>query len=160
MPRPPLLALLGSFGELDPHHHHHSPSPPSLRVRLAHLSMHSTHTTGGTDAANQRASIAAAQRQLSPRCVPSSNFVAATLHKAKQALISRTGALVLAHSLRDAGTTKKLAVLVTLDSVSAEVITQLKARHVPKPPPPAPAHATMLAERPLIRALRRLSSTT
>ena len=36
------------------------------------------------------------------------------------------GALVLAHSLRDAGTTKKLAVLVTLDSVSAEVITQLK----------------------------------
>ncbi|KAJ4389320.1 glycogenin glucosyltransferase [Gnomoniopsis smithogilvyi] len=37
------------------------------------------------------------------------------------------GALVLAHSLRDAGTTKRLAVLVTLDSVSAEVITQLKA---------------------------------
>ncbi|GAB1314363.1 glycogenin glucosyltransferase [Madurella fahalii] len=37
------------------------------------------------------------------------------------------GALVLAHSLRDAGTTKKLAVLVTLDSVSADVITQLKA---------------------------------
>lgn len=33
---------------------------------------------------------------------------------------------MLAHSLRDAGTTKKLAVLVTLDSVSAEVITQLK----------------------------------
>ncbi|KAG8159443.1 hypothetical protein KVR01_011104 [Diaporthe batatas] len=37
------------------------------------------------------------------------------------------GALVLAHSLRDAGTPKKLAVMVTLDSVSAEVITQLKA---------------------------------
>ncbi|KAM7202766.1 family 8 glycosyl transferase [Naviculisporaceae sp. PSN 640] len=37
------------------------------------------------------------------------------------------GALVLAHSLRDAGTTKKLAILVTLDSVSAEVISQLKA---------------------------------
>ncbi|KIH94473.1 hypothetical protein SPBR_05552 [Sporothrix brasiliensis 5110] len=36
------------------------------------------------------------------------------------------GALVLAHSLRDAGTSKKLAVLATLDSVSAEVITQLK----------------------------------
>ncbi|KAJ4425235.1 glycogenin glucosyltransferase [Gnomoniopsis sp. IMI 355080] len=32
------------------------------------------------------------------------------------------GALVLAHSLRDAGTTKKLAVLVTLDSVSAEAV--------------------------------------
>ncbi|KAH7032877.1 nucleotide-diphospho-sugar transferase [Microdochium trichocladiopsis] len=36
------------------------------------------------------------------------------------------GALVLAHSLRDAGTTKKLAVLVTLDTVSAGVITQLQ----------------------------------
>ncbi|CAH0018294.1 unnamed protein product [Clonostachys rhizophaga] len=36
------------------------------------------------------------------------------------------GALVLAHSLRDAGTTKKLVVLVTLDTVSAESITQLK----------------------------------
>ncbi|CAK7270452.1 glycogenin glucosyltransferase [Sporothrix epigloea] len=36
------------------------------------------------------------------------------------------GALVLAHSLRDAGTSKKLAVLVTLDTVSAEVVTQLK----------------------------------
>jgi hypothetical protein len=34
---------------------------------------------------------------------------------------------VLAHSLRDAGTKKKLAILVTLDSVSAEVVTQLKA---------------------------------
>ncbi|PHH75510.1 hypothetical protein CDD83_4389 [Cordyceps sp. RAO-2017] len=36
------------------------------------------------------------------------------------------GALVLAHSLRDAGATRKLAVLVTLDSVSADVITQLR----------------------------------
>ncbi|KXJ92846.1 nucleotide-diphospho-sugar transferase [Microdochium bolleyi] len=36
------------------------------------------------------------------------------------------GALVLAHSLRDAGTTRKLAVLVTLDTVSAGVITQLQ----------------------------------
>jgi glycogenin glucosyltransferase len=35
---------------------------------------------------------------------------------------------VLAHSLRDAGTTKKLAILVTEDSVSREVIDQLKAR--------------------------------
>ncbi len=33
---------------------------------------------------------------------------------------------MLAHSLRDAHTTKKLAVMVTLDTVSAEVITQLK----------------------------------
>ncbi|GJN81170.1 glycogenin glucosyltransferase [Purpureocillium lilacinum] len=36
------------------------------------------------------------------------------------------GALVLAHSLRDAGTTRKLAVLVTLDAVSADAITQLQ----------------------------------
>ncbi|KAM0479405.1 hypothetical protein ACHAPX_004616 [Trichoderma viride] len=36
------------------------------------------------------------------------------------------GALVLAHSLRDAGTTKKLAVLVTLDGVTAEAVVQLK----------------------------------
>ncbi|KAK6208737.1 glycosyl transferase family 8 [Colletotrichum tabaci] len=37
------------------------------------------------------------------------------------------GALVLAHSLRDAGTSKQLVVLVTLDTVSAEVITELRA---------------------------------
>lgn len=40
--------------------------------------------------------------------------------------LSLLGALVLAHSLRDAGTAKKLAVLVTLDTVAAEVITELK----------------------------------
>ncbi|KAH8701305.1 nucleotide-diphospho-sugar transferase [Phaeosphaeriaceae sp. PMI808] len=37
------------------------------------------------------------------------------------------GAAVLAHSLRDAGTKKKLAVLITLDTLSADTITQLKA---------------------------------
>ncbi|KAH7418190.1 nucleotide-diphospho-sugar transferase [Cadophora sp. MPI-SDFR-AT-0126] len=36
------------------------------------------------------------------------------------------GALVLAHSLRDAGTTKKLAVLVTTESVSADAMVQLQ----------------------------------
>ncbi|RYP89747.1 hypothetical protein DL770_004135 [Monosporascus sp. CRB-9-2] len=36
------------------------------------------------------------------------------------------GALVLAHSLRDNGTTKKLAVLVTPDTVSVEVISVLR----------------------------------
>lgn len=35
---------------------------------------------------------------------------------------------MLAHSLRDAGTTKKLAVLVTLDGVTAEAVVQLKVR--------------------------------
>ncbi|KAI0491219.1 glycosyltransferase family 8 protein [Xylaria cf. heliscus] len=37
------------------------------------------------------------------------------------------GALVLAHSLRDGGTTKKLVVLVTSDTVSAEAITELQS---------------------------------
>ncbi|KAF2713036.1 glycosyltransferase family 8 protein [Pleomassaria siparia CBS 279.74] len=36
------------------------------------------------------------------------------------------GAAVLAHSLRDAGTTKKLAVLATLDTLSADTVSQLK----------------------------------
>ncbi|KAH4258411.1 hypothetical protein HBI70_231530 [Parastagonospora nodorum] len=36
------------------------------------------------------------------------------------------GAVVLAHSLRDAGTKKKLAVLITLETLSADTITQLK----------------------------------
>lgn len=40
---------------------------------------------------------------------------------------------MLAHSLRDAGTTKKLAVMVTLDSVSAEVVEQLKVHCGPPP---------------------------
>ncbi|KAL6709357.1 glycogenin glucosyltransferase [Coniothyrium glycines] len=36
------------------------------------------------------------------------------------------GARVLANSLRDAGTTKKLAVLITLETLSADTITELK----------------------------------
>lgn len=36
------------------------------------------------------------------------------------------GAAVLAHSLRDAGTTKKLAVLVTLETLAADTISKLK----------------------------------
>ncbi|KAI9155261.1 glycogenin-2 beta [Paramyrothecium foliicola] len=57
------------------------------------------------------------------------NFANETLLAPLQLLLSDSylpGALVLAHSLRDAGTAKQLAVLVTLDSVSAESITQLK----------------------------------
>ena len=37
------------------------------------------------------------------------------------------GAVVLAISLRDAGTTKKLAVLVTMETLSADTISELKA---------------------------------
>ena len=35
---------------------------------------------------------------------------------------------MLAHSLRDAGTTKKLAVLVTADSISADAMVELQVR--------------------------------
>ncbi|KUJ20930.1 nucleotide-diphospho-sugar transferase [Mollisia scopiformis] len=38
------------------------------------------------------------------------------------------GALVVAHSLRDAGTTKKLAILVTTDTVSADAMAQLQTQ--------------------------------
>ncbi|KAH6633681.1 nucleotide-diphospho-sugar transferase [Boeremia exigua] len=37
------------------------------------------------------------------------------------------GATVLAHSLRDAGTKKKLAVMITLESLSAETVAELKS---------------------------------
>ncbi|KAF2433221.1 nucleotide-diphospho-sugar transferase [Tothia fuscella] len=37
------------------------------------------------------------------------------------------GAAVLAHSLRDGGTKKKLAALITLETISADAITELKA---------------------------------
>ncbi|KAJ0348595.1 hypothetical protein KNSL1_005365 [Colletotrichum chrysophilum] len=50
----------------------------------------------------------------------------AALHGGDQ-VYATVRALVLAHSLRDAGTSRQLAVLVTLDTVSAEVITELKA---------------------------------
>ena len=39
-----------------------------------------------------------------------------------------TGAAVLAHSLRDAGTTKKLAAMITLDTLSADTVTELNVR--------------------------------
>ena len=46
------------------------------------------------------------------------------LHKSRVEEI--IGAVVLAHSLRDNGTKKQLAILVTLDSVSAATIDELK----------------------------------
>ncbi|POR33461.1 Glycogenin-1 [Tolypocladium paradoxum] len=65
---------------------------------------------------------------LSDSYLPAQQPIARS-HKARSSdkPLRLAGALVLAHSLRDAGTTKKLAVLVTLDSVSASAITQLKA---------------------------------
>lgn len=65
---------------------------------------------------------------------------------------------MLAHSLRDAGTTKKLAVLVTLDSVSSDVITQLKASLLPGADVSV-LPATPLPPRPAADGFRRLSMT-
>ena len=39
-----------------------------------------------------------------------------------------SGAMVLAHSLRDSGTRKQLAILVTVDSIAGSTIEELKAR--------------------------------
>jgi hypothetical protein len=39
-----------------------------------------------------------------------------------------TGAAVLAHSLRDGGTKKKIAALITLDTLSPEAVTELKVK--------------------------------
>ena len=49
-----------------------------------------------------------------------------------QPLSPLTGALVLAHSLRDAGTTKKIVILVTTDTVSNGVINQLRVSKLRK----------------------------
>ena len=38
------------------------------------------------------------------------------------------GAAVLAHSLRDSGTTKKLAAMITMDTLSADSVTELNVR--------------------------------
>jgi len=43
-------------------------------------------------------------------------------------LTTGSGAAVLAHSLRDNGTTKKLVALITQDSLKPETILQLKVR--------------------------------
>ena len=47
-------------------------------------------------------------------------------------LIFNAGAMVLAHSLRDNGTRMQLAVLVTLDTLAASTIEELKvgSKHI------------------------------
>lgn len=40
-----------------------------------------------------------------------------------------TGAAVLAHSLRDCGTSKKLAALVTVDTLRMSTLMELKVRY-------------------------------
>ncbi|KAL2266564.1 hypothetical protein VTJ83DRAFT_5916 [Remersonia thermophila] len=72
------------------------------------------------------------------------------------------GALVLAHSLRDAGTTRKLACLVTTDSVSAEVIDQLRTVYdyvipVPRIENPHPANLDLMNRRDLRSAFTKIN---
>lgn len=74
----------------------------------------------GMGTLNTDLSIASTERLLPPRY-----FV--LLQSAGYGLTKLLlGALVLAHSLKDAGTTKKLAVLVTTDTVSADAMVQLQ----------------------------------
>ena len=44
----------------------------------------------------------------------------------------KTGAMVLAHSLRDNGTTKKLAALITADSLSDSTVRELQVCSFPR----------------------------
>ncbi|KAI1336142.1 glycosyltransferase family 8 protein [Xylariaceae sp. FL0016] len=72
------------------------------------------------------------------------------------------GALVLAHSLRDALTTKKLAALVTLDTVSAEAITELKTVYhhvipVPRIKNPQPGNLQLMNRNDLHSAFTKIN---
>ncbi|KAL1840734.1 hypothetical protein VTJ49DRAFT_174 [Mycothermus thermophilus] len=66
------------------------------------------------------------------------------------------GALVLAHSLRDAGTTKKLACLVTSDSVSAEPAYDYVIP-VPRIENPHPANLDLMNRRDLRAAFTKIN---
>ncbi|KAL1639058.1 glycogenin glucosyltransferase [Diplodia intermedia] len=67
----------------------------------------------------------------------------------KRILLTPTGAAVLAHSLRDGGATKKLAALITLDTLSADSISELKKLYdyvipVPRMGNPKPANLYLM----------------
>jgi glycogenin glucosyltransferase len=69
---------------------------------------------------------------------------------------------VLAHSLRDAGTTKKLAVLVTLDTLSADTITELRALYdyvipVDRVRTPSPANLYLMGRPDLAFAFTKIA---
>ncbi|KAK6849609.1 hypothetical protein PG995_013442 [Apiospora arundinis] len=72
------------------------------------------------------------------------------------------GALVLGHSLRDAGTSKKLGAMVTLDTVAAEAITQLKAVYdyilpVPRIKNPRPSNLSLMNRTDLHSAFTKIN---
>ena len=59
------------------------------------------------------------------RCLPSRS-ARIYMSLINQILILKTGAMVLAHSLRDKGAKAKIVVLATLDALSSDTITELK----------------------------------
>lgn len=72
------------------------------------------------------------------------------------------GAAVLAHSLRDAGTKKKLAVLVTLDTLSADTIAELKSLYdylipVDRVRNPNPANLFLMGRPDLVNAFTKIA---
>ncbi|KAL5116434.1 glycogenin glucosyltransferase [Pleosporales sp. CAS-2024a] len=72
------------------------------------------------------------------------------------------GAAVLAHSLRDAGTKKKLAVLITLETLSADTITQLELLYdylipVERIRTPSPANLYLMGRPDLSFALTKIA---
>lgn len=72
------------------------------------------------------------------------------------------GAAVLAHSLRDAGTSKKLAVMVTLDSLRVETLNELKSLYdyvlpVDRISNPNPANLYLLNRGDLLHAFTKLN---
>jgi glycogenin glucosyltransferase len=72
------------------------------------------------------------------------------------------GAAVLAHSLRDAGTTKKLAALVTLDTLSADTITELRSLYdylipVERIRNPTPANLYLMGRPDLLYAFTKIA---
>ncbi|PNS16017.1 Glycogenin-1 [Sphaceloma murrayae] len=72
------------------------------------------------------------------------------------------GAAVLAHSLRDSGTTKKLAVLVTLQSLRADTIEELRSLYdyvipVDRIPNPNPANLYLIDRGDLLYAFTKIN---
>ncbi|KAF2450049.1 glycosyltransferase family 8 protein [Karstenula rhodostoma CBS 690.94] len=72
------------------------------------------------------------------------------------------GAAVLAHSLRDAGTKKKLAVLITLETLSADTITELRSLYdylipVDRVRNPNPANLYLMGRPDLLYAFTKIA---
>jgi glycogenin glucosyltransferase len=77
-------------------------------------------------------------------------------------LTPSVGAVVLAHSLRDAGTKKKLAAVITLDTLSADTITVLKSLYdylipVERIRNPNPANLYLMGRPDLIYAFTKIA---